>query len=296
MKSFFNRLVVVACKLVAILPFRVIYILSDIMYFIIYYIVGYRKKVVYENLKHSFPEKSQQEINTIMKKFFQHLCDVSLETLKYSRMNEKVVDERVKMRGMEIIEEYYKQGKSVILLTMHYNNWEWTGAMQRYMTAEFSYVYNDLRSNREFENFMLKSRVHLGGKSVPVGHSVRTALSFASSSKPQGLMLVADQTSPSNSQFWTTFLNQETAFFSGPMKIAVKTNQPVVFLHIRKTSRGHYEFCISKLIDNPAEVNSDKILLAYVRKIESIIKAEPEFWLWSHRRWKHKRPENIPLR
>lgn len=296
MKSFFNRFVVLICKSVALLPFKFIYILSDGLYFILYHVVGYRKKVVSENLNRSFPEKSEQEIKAIMKKFYHHLCDVSLETLKYSRMTEKDVDERVKMNGMEIFEEYYNQEKSVILLTMHYNNWEWTGAMQRFMTAQFSYVYNNMRSNSEFEDFMLKSRGHLGGTPVPIAHSVRTALSFASSDKPLGLMLVADQTSPSNSQFWTTFLNQETAFFSGPMKIAVKTNQPVVFLHIRKTGRGHYEFCISKLVENPAEVESEEILLKYVRKIEEIIKAEPEYWLWSHRRWKHKRPANIPLR
>jgi KDO2-lipid IV(A) lauroyltransferase len=296
MKSFFNRLVVLICKSVALLPFWAIYILSDVMYFIVYHLISYRKKVVLENLTHSLPEKSPQEINTIMKKFYRHLCDVSLETLKYSRMTEHDVDERVKMSGMEIFEEYYNQGKSVILLTMHYNNWEWLGAMQRFMKPQFSYVYNNMRSNPEFEDFMLKTRVHLGGKSVPIGHSVRTALSFANSAKPQGLMLVADQTSPSNSQFWTTFLNQETAFFSGPMKIAAKTNQPVILLHIKKTSRGHYEFCNSKLIENPSAVEPEEILLAYVRSIEAIIKAEPEYWLWSHRRWKHKRPENIPLK
>jgi KDO2-lipid IV(A) lauroyltransferase len=211
-------------------------------------------------------------------------------------MNESDVDKRLKINGLEIYEEYYKQGKSVILLTMHYNNWEWLGAMQRFMKIQFSYVYNPMRSSSEFEDFLLQSRVHLGGKSVPIHHSVRVALSFASGEKPQGLMLVADQTAPNNSQFWTTFLNQETAFFSGPMKIAVKTNQPVVLLHIRKTGRGHYEFCNYKLVEDPASVKPDDILLTYIRRIEQIIKDEPEYWLWSHRRWKHKRPEGTELK
>lgn len=296
MRSFFNRLIVSFCKLFARLPFRVLYIISDFLYFILFYVVRYRRKVVWENLTNSFPEKSNEEIQSIMKKFFRHLCDISVETLKYSRMNDLEIDERLKINGLEIYEDYYNQGKSIIMLAMHYNNWEWIGAMQRFIKAQFYYVYNPMRSSSEFEEFLLQSRVHFGGNSVPINQSVRTALSFASSSVPKGLMLVADQTAPSYSQFWTTFLNQETAFFSGPMKIAVKTNQPVILSHIRKVSRGHYEIFNYKLIENPSEVEPEDILLAYIRKLEEIIREEPEYWLWSHRRWKHKRPENIPLR
>ena len=277
------------------IPFKAIYIISDILYFILYYVVRYRKRVVVENLTHSFPEKSPEEIKAIMKKFYQHLCDISLETLKYSRMTAQEVDQRLKMSGLEVYEENYNQGKSVIMLPMHYNNWECIGAMQRFLKIQFSYVYNNMRSNPEFEDFMLRTRTRFGGTSVAIGHSVRTALSFAKSDTPQGLMLVADQTAPGNSQFWTTFLNQETAFFTGPMKIAAKTNYPVVLLHIRKTSRGHYEFCNYKLVENPAEVDPNEIMLAYVRKLEEIIREEPQYWLWSHRRWKHKRPADIPL-
>ncbi len=108
-------------------------------------------------------------------------------------------------------------------------------------------------------------------------------------------MLAADQTPPANSQFWTTFLNQETAFFAGPMKIAIKTNLPVIMHHTRKVGRGRYEVFHYKLIENPAEVKPEEILMTYIRKLEEIICSEPEYWLWSHRRWKHKRPGNIPL-
>lgn len=296
MKSFFNNLVVIICKSIGYIPFKAIYVLSDIFYVVVYHIVGYRKRVVVENLTRSFPEKTKSEIQAITRKFYRHLCDISLEALKYRRMSDEDVEKHITFRGMDIYEEYYNQGRSVILLTAHYNNWEWIGAMQRYMKTQFSYVYNDMRSNSKFEDFLLKSRVHLGGTSVAIGHSVRTALSFAKADKPQGLMLVADQTSPGNSQFWTMFLNQETTFFSGPMKIAAKTNHPVVFLHVRKTGRGHYEFINSRLVENPAEIDPDEILLAYTRKLEEIIKAEPEYWLWSHRRWKHKRPDNMPLK
>jgi KDO2-lipid IV(A) lauroyltransferase len=108
-------------------------------------------------------------------------------------------------------------------------------------------------------------------------------------------MLVADQTGPVQSQFWTTFLNQETAFFTGPMKIAIKTNQPVIMHHTRKVGRGRYEVFHYKLVENPSEVEPGEILMKYLSKLEEIIREEPAYWLWSHRRWKHKRPANIPL-
>lgn len=296
MSSFFNRLVVFICKSIALLPFWFLYLLSDLCYFILYYVVGYRKKVVRENLTRSFPEKSADEIRRITRKFYHHLGDIGVETIKYSRMTEEEVDARVKINGLELYDEYYNKGRSIILLGMHYNNWEWIGGMHRFLKAQFFYVYNPMRSNKEFEKFLLSSRVKFGGKSVPIEHSVRVALNFSNSEKPQGLMLVADQTAPGNSQFWTTFLNQETAFFSGPMKIAVKTNQPVILYHMRKVKRGHYEVFHYKLVENPAEVEPEEILMAYIRKMEEIIREEPEYWLWSHRRWKHKRPANIPLR
>lgn len=290
-----DRLTVVLCKLTARLPFRVIFVFADIFYVFLYYVARYRRKVVHENLTRSFPEKSLEEIRQITKKFYHHLSDLGLETIKYSRMTEKEIDDRLKIHNPEIFEEYYHQRKSVILLGMHHNNWEWCGSMQRLIKAQFLVVYNPVRNNKAMERFILDTRERFGAKSIPVNHSVRTALEFNNAERPGVLILAADQTPPSNSQFWTIFLNQETAFFSGPMKIAAKTNQPVILQHTRKTGRSRYEVFFYKLIENPAEVKPEEILMTYVRKIEEIIKAEPEYWLWSHRRWKHKRPANKEL-
>ncbi|HLN73077.1 MAG: lysophospholipid acyltransferase family protein [Methylococcaceae bacterium] len=295
MDSILDRFVVVLCKLTARLPFWVIYGMSDILYVFIYYIARYRRKVVHQNLTRSFPEKSPEEIKRITKKFYHHLSDLGLETIKYHRMSEKEIDSRLKLKNPEIFEECYQQGKSFLLLGMHHNNWEWCGSMQRYLKAQFLVVYNPVRKNKALERFILDSRERFGGRSIPVHQSARVALEINNAKKPGALILIGDQTPLQNAQFWTTFLNQETAFFTGPMKIAVKTNQPVFFQHTRKTGRSRYEAIYYKLVDNPAEVEPEEILLAYIQKMEEIIKAEPEYWLWSHRRWKHKRPEGTEL-
>lgn len=295
MNSILDRLVVGLCKLTARLPFWVIFGLADIFYVLLYYVARYRRKVVHENLTRSFPEKSPEEIRKITKKFYHHLSDLGLETIKLNRMTEKEIDDRLKIHNLEIFEEYYQQHKSVILLGMHHNNWEWSGSMQRFIKAQFLVVYNQLRDSTDFERFLIQTRDRFGAISVPIGQSVRIALNFNKAERPGSLMLAGDQTPPQNSQFWTTFLNQETAFFPGAMKIAMKTNQPVIMHHTKKTGRGRYEVFHYKLIENPSEVKPEDIMMAYVNKLEEIIKADPEYWLWSHRRWKHKRPENIQL-
>jgi len=295
MNSILDRFVVVLCKLTARLPFWMIWLMANVFYVFLYYIARYRRKTVHKNLINSFPEKSPNEIKTITKKFYHHLSDLGLETIKYSRMTEKEIDNRLKVHNPEIFEEYYQKHQSVILVGMHHNNWEWCGSMQRFIKAQFLVVYNPVRNNKDLERFILDTRERFGAKSIQVNHSVRTALEFNKSERPGVLILAADQTPAANSQFWTTFLNQETAFFPGPMKISAKTNQPVILQHTRKVGRSKYEVFFYKLIENPSEVKPEEIMLAYVKKIEEIIQAEPEYWLWSHRRWKHTRPENIEL-
>jgi len=296
MSSFFNRFVVVICKLIARLPFWFLFILADIFYVLLYYVIRYRRKVVHENLTRSFPEKSTEEIRQITKKYYHHLSDLGIETIKFSHMTEKEINDRIKLNNAEIFEEYYQQGKSTILLGMHHNNWEWALYFQQCIKSQFLVVYDQLRSNKAMERFLLDSRERFGAKSVVIEQSARVAFSLNQAKRPSVLLLLADQTSPANSQIWANFLNQETAFFAGPMKIAVKTNQPVMFFHIRKVGRSRYEAFVYKLVENPSEVEPEQIMLDYVRKMEEIIRAEPEYWLWTHRRWKHKRPAHIPLR
>lgn len=295
MGKLFKRLVVLFLKAFSHLPFWILYLKSDVFYFLIFHVVGYRKKVVYENLRNSFPEKSEKEIDQIARKYYHHLCDLGLEAIKLHSISEKELDKRVTVKGMEKLEDYFKQKKSIILLGMHYNNWEWGASLQRLASHQLLMIYNPVRNNLEMERFILDMRERFGGQSVPVHKSARSAIQFDKTDRPGILWLAADQSSFQTSQFWTVFLNQETPFFSGPEKIAYKTNQPVFFLHAKKIARGKYEFEVIELFSEPGKEKPEDILLTYINKMEEIIQETPQYWLWSHRRWKHKRSEDVEL-
>jgi KDO2-lipid IV(A) lauroyltransferase len=290
-----NKLLVGVLIMISYLPFRLIYVLSDFLCLILSRIIRYRRKVILENLQYAFPEKSAGEIRLIMKKYYKHLTDLMLETIKLHTISTKELDKRLTVHGLDIAESYYKQKKSLIVLAMHHNNWEWSSILPTRTKHKTLMLYNPVRGNQTFEKFLIYSRERWGGKCVPVNKSARLVLDFHKRGIPSILWLGADQTSPANSKFWTIFLNREAPFFSGPEKIAIKTNVPIMFQYIKKTGRGRYEYYFTTLIEKPAGIEPNEIILTYIRKMEEIIRNEPEYYLWSHRRWKHKRPEGVPL-
>ncbi|HKJ40489.1 MAG TPA: lysophospholipid acyltransferase family protein [Sunxiuqinia sp.] len=295
MGKIFRNLMVLFLKAFSYLPFSVIYLISDFLYFLLVHVIGYRKKVVYTNLKNSFPEKSDDEIDKIARKFYHHLCDMGLESIKLHSISEKELDKRLTVKGLEKTNDYSKQKKSIILLGMHYNNWEWSASLQRLSGHQLLMIYNPVRNNIEMERFILDMRERFGGMSVPVHKSARSAIQFDKTDRPGCLWLAADQTPFQTSKFWTIFLNQETPFFSGPEKIAYKTNQPVFFHHTKKLARGKYEVNFIELFAEPGKEKPEDILLTYIDTMEQIIRETPQYWLWSHRRWKHKRSEDVEL-
>jgi len=295
MTKIIQSLTVFLLKAFARLPFRVIYLISDFLYLIVFYVAGYRREVVYTNLKNSFPEKDTKEIDRIAHRYYHHLCDLLVESVKFYRMSDKDLDERLLVKGINEANAYMAQGKSYILLGMHYNNWEWSSSMQRISKQQVLIVFNPMRDDPVTERYMSDMRERFGAKTVSMDHSARTVLQFNKTGRPTCLFLAADQSPSKNSHFWTTFLNQETSFFSGPEKIAIKTNQPVFLHYTRKLARGKYEVNMVELFPEPARVDPDTILLTYAEKMEEIIREQPEYWLWSHRRWKHKRPEGVSL-
>ena len=282
-------------KAIGKIPFKILFIISDILYFVIFHIIGYRKKVVFKNLKNSFPEKSEKEIRIIAKKYYQHLTDLIFESIKLYNMTDKELDKHLFLTGMEKLIPYYNQGKSVIMLGMHYNNWEWCSSLQRKVKHQIYVVYNPIK-NKKLGRFLLDAREKFNSKTVDMAHTARLALSSIKKKQPTLLFLAADQSAPANAHYWTTFLHQETGFFAGPEHIAVKTNQPVFLLSCKKVKRGIYNANISELVLEPSRIkNPDDILNIYINKLENTIIEEPAYWLWSHRRWKHKRPEGTKL-
>lgn len=290
-----NSLLVGVLIVLSYLPFWIIYRISDVFYVLMRFVFKYRWKVITTNLHNAFPEKSETEINRIRSRFYRHFCDMILESVKMYSMTQKEMDKHIKFINTEPAHEYYANKQSLIVFGLHHNNWEWCSNIQSRVNHRVIMIYNPIRGNEAMERFLLYSREKWGGECVPVHKTARTLIQYNAKGKTTGLWLAADQTPPARSKFWTIFLNQETPFFTGPEKIAHSTNQPVFFQHLKKTGRGKYVAEYILLFEKPAEMEPKDILLGYIRKSEEIIRSEPEYYLWSHRRWKHKRPEDTEL-
>jgi len=278
-----------------LLPFGFLYALSDFLFFLNKYFIRYRVGVVTENLTYAFPDKTKDEILQISERFYRHFFDISLEAIKLYRIKDKEIEKRMSFSGLEEMEQKTGERNGSILLGSHYNNWEWIVYMQDKIKYPFLIVYNPPRYNEPMEKFLTRLRGRWGGKAIRTGWAARSSLRYQRNNKPAILGLAADQTALASSSYWTTFMNREAAFFSGPVRIARQTNHPLYFFHIEKLGRGKYRVHYSLLIDDPSKVSDADILRAYVAKMEEHIKEKPEFYLWSHRRWKHTRPEEIPL-
>jgi len=279
--------------ILAQMPLMVIYGISDFVYLIIYYIIGYRKQVVRTNLANAFPEKSSEQRLVIEKKFYHHLCDLAFETAVLRHISEKRMSKMVTFTNPEIRDEYRDKNQSVICVTGHYNNWEVLSIYQKNARYQILGVYKPL-TNKYFDNYFIKTRERFGVKAVSMDNIARTLIRFNNKEKRTLSFFVADQ-SPTESQihYWTTFLNQDTGVFTGVERIAIKMGYPVVFLNIQKTKRGHYNVEAIPLVDNPKDTKPFEITELHVRTLEKIIIKQPEYWLWSHRRWKHSRPIGV---
>ena len=273
-----------------LIPFRVLYIHSDIIFFIYYHVLGYRKKVVWQNLKNSFSDKSDQELKNIAKAFYKNLSDITVEGIKGLSMSKKSLLKRYKVLNPEIADQIYEQNNSVITISSHYTNWEW-GVLC--LSLQFKHksvgLYKPM-SNKYIDEYMRKTRTSWGMNLISIHE---TAKYFEkNNSEPSMYIMVADQ-SPANYQkaYWIDFLNQETACLHGPENYAKKYNLPVIYGHIERVKRGYYEVALSNVEMNPKEKRAGEITQAYMKILENIILEKPENWLWSHKRWKKKKPK-----
>lgn len=270
------------------IPFRCLYLLSDFLFFLLFYIVKYRKNVVLTNLKNSFPEKSEEDIKKIAKDFYHNLSDITLESIKGLTMNKKQLLKRYKVINLEFEHKYYEKGTGVIAVGSHYANWEW-GIMC--FSLQFSHethgIYKPL-SNKFIDKYIRKSRAAGGMNLVPI---METYNHFQKNfEKPPMQMLVSDQ-SPSNinKAHWIKFLNQDTACLHGMESYAKKYNLPIIYGDVQRVKRGYYEIKMLPVFDKPRETSEGEITKKFYEILEEIIICKPENWLWSHKRWKHKR-------
>jgi Kdo2-lipid IVA lauroyltransferase/acyltransferase len=261
-------------------------VVSDFLYFFLA-VSGYRKKVVIENLRHSFPHKTEKEIRSICQSYFKYLCDLILETLKTLKMTAQESKEHCVFHNPDWLVKLCDEKKSIIIVMGHYGNWEWAGPSLTLATKfQLVVIYRPL-SNIYFERMMVGMRTRFGTKITPVDKTLRDMV--ANRNRVTATALIADQYPSMGEVYWTDFLNQETGFFTGPEKLANKFDYPVVYMHIARTSRGHYEVTPELLFENPKETKEGDITNAFVRRLEREIILQPTTWLWSHKRWKHRR-------
>ena len=285
MKNFIFKILFYCLSL---LPLWCLYVVSDFLYLLIYKIIRYRTKVVQKNLRNSFPTKSEKELKIIERKFYRHFFDLILETIKAVSITDSSLKKKVMFNNIEVFNKYAKQNQSVVLAVSHYGNWEW-GVLGISLNAQQKMmgVYKKLSSDF-FNYFINKTRRKFGAELIEMNQTLRYLIKTKKECQIIGLL--ADQSPIKNeSNYWTHFLNQETSVYLGPEKIAKKFNYPVLFCSMKKVKRGHYEVFIEELCTNPEKTREGEITSLYLRKMETVINENPEYWLWTHRRWKHKK-------
>jgi len=276
--------------IITLLPLSVLYLFSDLLYYILYYVIKYRRVVVNTNLKNSFPEKKEEELRSIEKKFYRHLADLIIETLKLTHMSKNEQNKRFTYSNLDIIYKLNEAKRDVIAVLGHYNNWEWPTLLPYYLRYTTIIIFKPLQ-NRHFNDFMNHQRSKFGIVLTPTSHVIRDILDFKRKNINTLSIFISDQIpSKGDIKYWTTFLNQDTAVFTGAGKIAAKYDMAIVFFHIQKVKRGHYNLDIELLHDHTKGLSENEITETHVRRLEEIINEKPEYWIWSHRRWKHKKP------
>ncbi len=272
-------------------PKFIMYGIADGLYILTYYIIGYRKKVVFDNLQKAFPEKDNNERKQIAKRFYKHLADIIIEDVAMFRMSATRIKKFVTFHNIDFLDEEKYANRDFITALGHYGNWEFMVTLPLFYPMKIVSVYKPL-SNKFFDKEARTMRERFGGNTTPMQNTLRTALSLHKAPERFCMGLISDQRpQKSHSKFWLPFLNQETAILPGPDKIARKIDAVVTFANIQKTKRGHYDIYIEILTEHPNELPEDEISKMHTKRLEEIIREKPEFWLWSHKRWKYKKEE-----
>jgi len=277
--------------LVSILPFWLLYLISDFICVIIYRAVGYRKEIVITNLKKAFPQKTEKEIQKITRNFYHFFCDWMLEMIKSITISKEESILRCFVTDTQILKDFAGQNRPLIYVMGHMGNFEYGGAdMESNTPYQLHVIYKPL-ANKYFDKLIKHKRTRFGTGVIPMNSVFREMIKLKKSSQLHATVFIADQTPSPDNAYWTTFLNQETPIFWGTEIIAKKLNYPVVFLSMKRTKRGFYELIPEILCENPKETTQGELSEMHTRRLEQDIINQPEIWLWSHRRWKHKRPE-----
>ena len=287
-----------ALHLLALMPWWVLYLHADAIYFLVYHVIGYRTKVVRQNLNECFPGKTEQERRAIEKEFYHHFADYFVETIKLLHISDDDMRRRMVFHNAQLIDKAFDNNQSVVLYAAHYGNWEWVTSItlwfdsRAHSDAVQGQVYQPLE-NEWFDNFFLRLRQRFHTVCISKKRILREMITLKQQGRNMGIGFIADQHPWTNEDHHVLdFLNHPTAFVPGPEAIGRKLNCQAVFLDVQKKKRGHYECTLVPLSDNCANEPQGSITTRYARLLEKRIVNEPAYWLWTHKRW--KRPVAFP--
>lgn len=277
----------------SLLPLRIHYVLSDLLFWLLYGVVGYRKAVIRKNLRESFPEKSEEELRKIARGYYHFFCDYIVETIKMMTISKENIRRRLTFKGTELVDEIVESGQSCAVYLGHLCNWEWVTSLPLWVTpkAQCGQIYHPLE-NKEFDRLFLYSRQRFGATCIAMQDTLREIVNYRSKNQPVVIGYISDQVPFwTNIHHWVDFLHHDTPVLTGTERIAKKVNHAVFFLDVHRVRRGYYEAEFKLMTREPQKMDDFEITDIYFKLLEESIRRAPEFWLWSHNRWKRTREE-----
>lgn len=295
MKEFLYNIIYGIFYLVSKLPYRALYVISDIANLVLYHIVRYRRDIVRRNITSAFPEKSLEECISIERGFYKWFCDYFVETVKLMSVSRQELLSRIEFRGIDKIEECFDRGQTCAGILGHYGNWELLSAtglvINKHPEAVIGLIYHPLRSQL-FDRLFINMRQSMGGVCVPKKDILRYLVSFRSQNLMNLFGYIADQAPRyRNIHLWLPFLNHDTPVFTGAERIMRKMNNAVFYIDVERPERGKYIYTFKLMTDKPGEMPEFEITKKFFVMLEQTIRREPRFYLWSHNRWKRTREE-----
>ncbi|MBC8592585.1 lysophospholipid acyltransferase family protein [Oscillospiraceae bacterium N12] len=283
----------------SLLPLRLLYFFSDLLYYPLYYVVRYRRKVVRKNLEESFPEKPLVELRKIEREFYHYFCDYIVETIKLFSMSEKQMRQRMTFGGVDKINEIIKH-KDCVLYLGHYCNWEWVSSIPLHlgMTDNFiaGQIYHQIE-NKAFDKLFLWMRSRFHAVNIEMLMALRHLVRYKQQNKRFIIGFISDQSPNWNFvKMWTEFLNHKSSFFIGAESIAKATDAAVVYLDVQRVKRGYYHADFVVMTEDPKSFPDYEITVDYARRLEETIRRAPQYWLWSHNRWKRTYEKYLKLK
>lgn len=285
-----------ALFIISILPLAIHYLFADAIGPLLHHVIRYRRDVLETNLRKAFPEKSEKERKQIARQYYHHMADLLAEALYCIRCTPPKLKKHYHIANREIADRYFEQGQSIILLSSHYNNWEYMVCGLNMLFLHHGVGVGKPLTDAGLGIWINKRRTRYGTEVVDQSNVREVFEYYHKHQVPCAYMMLADQ-SPNDVHkcYWTEFLHQESGFIYGPEYFARKYNYPVIYYEVKKVKRGHYEVTLEEICSQPQNVPQYEITKVYINRLEQLLNREPAYWLWTHRRWKRERPPEIPF-